>query len=156
MSQFSINKASLTEYIKSQNWHFRVERDNEDSYVVSLGMNLNCRLNSCRILVSASATEIQAYTVSPINANSKDYSNVVEYITRANYGLKVGGFEFDYSDGEIRYHTCHSSKEGIPSQSDVERIVDVGVLMMERYGDGLVKNLMGFGNPAQDIEEAEK
>ena len=38
---------------------------------------------------------------------------------------------------------------------DVEFAVDCGMLMLQRYGDGLFKNIMGFGNPAKDIAEIE-
>ncbi len=155
MSQLRSNKASVYEYVESQKWRYKVERDDDKRYIISLGMNLKSRLSSCRVLIEATETEIQAYGVCPINATSQFYGPVVEYITRANYGLKVGAFEFDYSDGEVRYHTCLSCKEGVPSQKDVERTVDMSFLMMDRYGDGLAKNLMGFGNPEQDIREAE-
>lgn len=47
------------------------------------------------------------------------------------------------------------SAGGVPSLGDVERCVDMGSLMFKRYGDGLVKNIMGFGNPAADIEAIE-
>ena len=40
-------------------------------------------------------------------------------------------------------------------QSVIEDTNDVCFLMFKMYGDGLVKNLMGFGNPEQDIAEAE-
>ena len=30
---------------------------------------------------------------------------MAEYLHRANYGLRVGNFELDYDDGEIRYKT---------------------------------------------------
>ena len=29
--------------------------------------------------------------------------DIAEYLTRANYGMVMGNFEMDYSDGEIRY-----------------------------------------------------
>ena len=155
MSQFQVNKSSLYQYLESQHWRYKVEEDSANRYIVSLGMNLKSRLNSCRVLVVASDAEIQAFAVSPINAKSDCADNVVEYITRANHGLKIGAFEYDYSDGEVRFHTCLSCKEGFPSQADIERSVDMSFIMMDRYGDGLVKNMMGFGNPEQDIQEVE-
>lgn len=80
---------------------------------------------------------------------------MAEYITRANFGLKMGNFELDYRDGEIRYQSCLPCREGIPSLKDIEYAVDVTFLMMNRYGDGLAKNIMGFGDPARDVEAAE-
>jgi hypothetical protein len=31
---------------------------------------------------------------------------VVDLITRINWGTRIGGFQFDHSDGEIRYHAA--------------------------------------------------
>ena len=45
--------------------------------------------------------------------------------------------------------------ETVPSLKEVEFGVDVGYLMLQRYGDGLAKNLMGFGNPEMDIKAIE-
>jgi hypothetical protein len=90
-----------------------------------------------------------------IKASTDVFPQVVEYITRANYGLKIGKLEFDYSDGEVRYQTILSAKEGCPSLKDVERVIDMSFIMLDRYGNGLVKNLMGVGNPEADIREAE-
>lgn len=143
----------VVEYLDSQNWHYSLE--DESDGIIRFGLSIGGKIKNCRIIISASEKEIQTYTVCPINASEDDYDNVVEFITRANYGLKVGNFEFDHSDGEVRYHTCLPCAEGVPSLADVERCVDVGSAMFKRYGDGLVKNIMGFGNPEADIKEIE-
>ena len=144
----------VVEYLNSQNWHYSF--DENDNSIIRFNMNINSKLKSCRVNVFVRDDYIRTYTVSPLNASSDVYTNVVEYITRANYGLNVGSFEFDYSDGEIRYHSYLSCNGFIPPDKDIERYIDIGFLMFNKYGDGLVKNLMGFGNPENDIKEAEK
>lgn len=141
------------EYVKSQNWKYSIVGSEQD--IIELHMSLKGKLNSCRMVVTAGEKEIQAYAFVPIKATPDCYGNVVEFITRANYGLKIGSFEFDYRDGEVRYHTCLPCQDGTPSLKDIEISVDMPVFMLQRYGDGLVKNLMGFGNPEQDIAAIE-
>ena len=141
----------IVEYVKSQNWKYSVEGN-----FVKFNMSLKSKIGKAYNTVVAGETEIQCYAMCPINAKPEDYANVVEYITRANYGLKLGNFEFDYRDGEVRYHTCLRSTDGIPSLTEVEWIVDMPMLMLDKYGDGLAKNLMGFGDPEKDIAEIEK
>ena len=143
----------VVEYLDSQHWKYKIGGSDND--IAELNMSLKSKINSCRLVVTASDTEIQAFAFCPIKASEDCFANVVEFITRANYGLKVGKFEFDYRDGEVRYQACLSCREGIPSLKDVEFTVDVTFLMLQRYGDGLVKNLMGFGNPEQDIKAIE-
>ena len=143
----------VVEYLDSQNWTYKFE--GRDNNVISFGMNIKSKLKSCRMYVFVGEEEIQSIAVSPINATEDVYDNVVEFITRANYGLKVGNFEFDYSDGEVRYQTCLVCSKGVPEMDDVERVVDLPMHMMQRYGDGLAKNMVGYGNPEADIREIE-
>ena len=155
MSQYEINRAALIAYIESQGWNFTVRADNDERYVARMGFNVGNRLRSIDILAIADSTCIQSIGVSPINAKPEDYGMVVEYITRANFGLKVGNFEFDYSDGEVRYQSYLSSWDGQPNRENIEVGVDMPYHMFKKYGDGLVKALMGFGTPEADIAAAE-
>ena len=137
-------------YLDSQNWKYTVK----DGFM-EFGMGIKSKIGNCRIVVVPGEKEIQSYAFCPIKASKDTYANVVEYITRANYGLKVGKFEFDYRDGEVRYQTCLPSRDGTPSLQEVEFIVDLPMLMLQKYGDGLAKNLMGFGDPEKDVAEVE-
>lgn len=152
-SQKEMLFGKIVEYVKSQNWKYRIVGDNQD--ILEFNMGLKGKINSCRVVATSSDKEIQAFTFAPIKADKDAYDNVVEFITRANYGTKLGKFEFDYRDGEVRYQVCLPCREGVPSMKDVEFAVDCGMLMLQRYGDGLVKNIMGFGNPEKDIAEIE-
>lgn len=140
------------EYLDSQNWHYDLDANKG---VIQFNLKIDSKLKNCRMFIFVGEKDIQTYAVCPINASKDVYGNVVEFITRANYGLKLGNFEFDYSDGEIRFHCCMACGGSVPSLMDVERCVDVGFFMLQRYGDGLVKNLMGYGNPEADIKAIE-
>ena len=50
------------------------------------------------------------YSVPAAKAPEARRAAVAEFITRVNYGMVLGNFEMDYSDGEIRYKTSASSK----------------------------------------------
>jgi hypothetical protein len=45
------------------------------------------------------------FSVCPVNVPEDKRLSMADFLTRANYGLKVGNFEMDFSDGEIRYKT---------------------------------------------------
>ena len=153
MAQHDILMSSVQTYLDSQNWHYQVEAEKG---IFRFGMNLRSKISQCRVIVHAQDDCIQAFAVAPLNASEENRPMVAEYITRANYGLKVGKFEMDYSDGEVRYQTILVCSTGIPAQKDIERIVDLSFMMMDRYGNGLIKAIMGIGDPKADIEEAEK
>ena len=141
------------EYLDSQNWHYKLNE--KRSNVIEMSMGVKSKLKSIRMLIVVEEAGIQSFGICPMNASADVYAQVVEFITRANYNLKVGKFEFDYSDGEIRYQAYLPCKDTDPGLKDVERVVDIPILMMQMYGDGLVKSLMGFGDPENDIKAIE-
>ena len=120
-----------------------------------MSFKIDGKLSSIKLYIIATDTEIQSVGMCGIKADEDVHQTVVEYITRANYGLKIGKFEFDYDDGDVRYHSTLSCKDAVPSHQDVERVVDCPFMMFNRYGNGLVKALMGFGDPEADIAMAE-
>ena len=150
MTQKDILIKKTEEYLKSQNWNYALDGD-----VFSLSFRINCKLQRCQVRIYVYEDGILCYGYCPLNATKDVYETVAEYITRANYGYKLGAFEMDYQDGEIRIRTFLSVLEGVPSIKDIERVVDICHLRMQKYGNGLAKALMGFGDPARDIEEAE-
>ena len=109
-----------------------------------------------KVFIKCSDRAISCYAICPLNADEDTRPVVAEYLTRANYGLNNGNFEMDYSDGEIRYKTYMLCSQHVPDIKEVELSVDLSFLMMKRYGNGLAKALMGFGEPEKDIAEAEK
>ena len=143
----------IIEYLDSQNWHYKLNE--QRSNVIEMSMGIKSKLKSVRMLIVAEEAGIQCFSVCPLNATPDVYPQVVEFITRANYNLKMGKFEFDYNDGEIRYQSYFPCKETDPHIKDIERVVDVPFLMMQHYGDGLAKNLMGFGDPENDVKAIE-
>lgn len=135
--------------------HLKYERVGDNNELFILPMTLSGKLNHCRLFISASDSGVSTHAICPINASPDSFEQVVEFITRANYGLKLGKFEMDYSDGEVRYSTCLYMTEGMPAADDLEHHILIPFMMMRRYGDGLVKSLMGLGHPEEDIAEIE-
>lgn len=81
---------------------------------------------------------------------------VAEYLTRANYGLILGNFEMDFSDGEVRYKTAIDVEDGQLSQRMVKIMVYTNVKMMDRYLPGLMRVIDGEASPADAIGEVEQ
>lgn len=58
---------------------------------------------------------------------------IAEAITRANYGLKLGNFEMDLEDGELRYQTAMPLGDSFPDDEVLDHLLYVGGAMIERY-----------------------
>ena len=90
-----------------------------------------------------------------MKTSPKDFEAVAEFITRANFGMIIGNFEFDYSDGEIRYKTS-VDLEGVEVQSNLLRnLVYANVLTMDKYFTGLMRVMYGGITPDEAIREIE-
>ena len=94
----------------------------------------------------------------PLNAGEEERAKVGEFLLRANYGLKVGCFDFDFDDGEISYRMsiyCGSDEFEPPTYEQIDFAVVVGLSMVDRYGDALVKVMFGLVEPEDAIAAVE-
>jgi hypothetical protein len=142
-------------YLHSQNWKYDFDKENG---IFKFGMNLGNKMKSCDVRILIGDDSVSIYTISPIAADPQDREGlelVNEYITRANYNLRIGNFELDHRDGELRYKSTMFCGDMIPTLAVLEHIVDIGFLMWKRYGDGLLAVLFGNAVPAQEIGRIE-
>lgn len=98
------------------------------------------------------------HMILPLSADEEERAKVAEFILRANYGLKVGGFDFDFNDGEISYRTsiyCGSDEFVAPTYEQIDFALVIGMIMVEKYGDALVKVMFGILEPDDAIESVE-
>jgi len=80
---------------------------------------------------------------------------MAEFLTRANYGLVIGNFEMDYSDGEVRYKTSIDVEDDRLSTALVKNLVYANVFLMDRYFPGIMKVMYADIPPAEAIEAIE-
>jgi len=80
---------------------------------------------------------------------------MAEFLTRANYGLVVGNFELDFTDGEIRYKTSIDVEGDCLSKALVRAIVYTNIIMMDKYMPGIMALLYANVSPVQAIARAE-
>lgn len=137
------------EYLNSRGWPIDPVDDEEN--VFELNMQIRSELKTCQAFIIVSDQEILAMAVAPYMVEKSFTADVVEFITRANLGLKIGKFEFDYDEGEVRYQSSLPCSEGVPAMADVARVIELPIMMLERYGDALFRNMTGQGDPAADI-----
>ncbi|MCP4392948.1 MAG: YbjN domain-containing protein [Alphaproteobacteria bacterium] len=77
------------------------------------------------------------YVVAPLVVPLEKRNEVAEYITRANYGLRIGNLEMDFSDGEIRYKSSVDFECEHLSHNLINNAIHPALCSMERYLYGL-------------------
>lgn len=81
---------------------------------------------------------------------------IAEFLARANYGLRIGNFELDMSDGEVRYKVSVDVEGGALVPQMVKNMVAAGLSTFDHYFPGLMS--VGFAgiDPKAAIEEIEE
>lgn len=83
------------------------------------------------------------YAVCPLRAPKETYPAMCEFLTRANYGMIIGNFEMDVSDGEIRYKASLGLKNVEISDPLINNAVYPVLSMMDKYLPGIMMVLTG-------------
>jgi len=145
----------VREYLDKNDWKYDYEVDG-DRKTIRAGVSLNCKLQSVKLGVTFKEMGYTVYAMSPMSADEQTRPVVVEYITRANYGVRNGNFEMDYRDGEIRYKVYVPTKglDTIPDEI-IEESFLIPPTMFNRYGNGLAALMLGFSDPETEIKKAE-
>lgn len=150
-----MNKAvfeRIQKRLKDKGVHYSVEND-----VISMSMRINDTVGVVNVVYDVLDKGILSYAIFNNHAPQEKRVSIAEYLHRANYGLPHGNFEMDYFDGEIRFKLAtYFDDSNTISNNLIDRHVYIPCLMFERYGEGILKLLVGEGDPESLISEAEQ
>ncbi len=108
-----------------------------------------------RVMMVIDETMLQVFTY-PANKVPEDHRQLIaEAITRANYGLKLGNFEMDFEDGELRYQTALPLGETFPDDEIIDHVLYVGGAMVDRYLPAFLSIIYGNEDVKLAIRAAE-
>lgn len=148
------NVEAIRNYIEDQ--EYKHEFDVENSFA-RLGFTVDCKLKNVKIIMQGHPLGIIVYAIPSINVAKDYHSEMMKYITMANYGTVNGCFELDLDDGEIRYKTFVPTMNFKEINNDViDEALTVAIVMIERYGDGIAALSFGFSDAETEIKRAEE
>ncbi len=123
-------------------------------------LQLECQVNNGRLNCYAKALndkqQFAFYSLCPLTAPEEQKSAIAEFITKVNYGMVIGNFEFDFSDGEIRYKTSLDVEGDRLSNALIKQTVYLNVLTMDKYLPALVaviNNELSVDNAIAAVEQ---
>ena len=106
--------------------------------------------------VSANLGPSAAQAICPLKAPERKEADMMEFLTRASYGLIIGNFELELEDGEIRYKTRIDVEEAELTAPLIKPVVYANVLTMDQYWPGLLAVLFGGASPDEALARVEK
>ena len=156
MSPLFGSKSSLfdtvTQYFKDDDWKFR---QMEGKTILSMGFKGDSGTWKCFARVIEDQQRFLFYSMLETNAPADKRQAIAEFITRANYGLRSGNFEMDFSDGEIRYKTFIDIEGGELTATMWKNIVYSNVATMNRYVSGIMSVVYAGTSPEAAMTQIE-
>lgn len=143
---------AMVAFFEDDDWHYHPL---SDAPVLSMGFTGKNGKWMCFAQAREEQHQFVFYSVCPVNVPDDRLSVIVEFITRANYGMIIGNFEVDYHDGEIRYKTSIDVEGDRLSSSLVKQMVYANVLIMDRYLSGMMRVIYGDASPAEEVKRIE-
>lgn len=154
---YSMNIANaVNDFLKEDDWHFSFD---EKRGIFRFGLRLKGKLKKLHYIVDIKEDEYLVYAISPLGADEEDAKmmvNMAEFICRANYGLKMGNFELDFDDGEVRFKVHVLCKGVTPTTEMIKRSIYCPATMFDHYGSGIVDIIFNDTSGKAAVENCEK
>lgn len=151
MSYSSSIAKLIKKFLDEDDWHYSF---NEEKGNFTFNLTLNNKLKKVSYEVRVRDTHYLVYATCPINADDCK-AEMAEFISRANYGLVNGNFEFDFRDGEIRYKCYVGCNDTTPGKEEIRKSIYIPAVMFKRYGEGIAAVLFGVKSAEQAVKDCE-
>jgi hypothetical protein len=143
---------TLSAFLEEDGWK---PRRLEGKHAFSMGYTGKNGDYRCYAVVRVDLEEFLYYVVAPVRIPDELRQAIAEFITRANYGMRIGNFELDYSDGEVRYKSSINFEDEVLTDETIRNAVYPAVQTIDRYLPGLMRVSFGGATPLEAIEEIE-
>jgi hypothetical protein len=143
---------TLGQFLTEDDWH---PRQIEDKYIYRMGFAGSNGDTVCYAQIRVDLEQFLFYVMAPVKAPEETRLAVTEFITRANYGLRIGNFEMDFSDGEMRFKSSLDFEGVTLTPALIKHAIYPAVTTMDRYLPGLMAVIYGGQSPAEAIAEVE-
>jgi hypothetical protein len=143
---------ALVRYFEEDEWAFSPLQDRPLIIVTASGEH---GMYTCYAQAREEHQQVVFYSLYAVKAREEKRMAAMEYITRANYGLVVGNFEMDLSDGEVRYKTSLDVEGEELTSGLIRLLVASNLATSDHYLPGYMLVLYGNLSAEQAIAEIE-
>ena len=144
----------VRDYLDSQEWNYDFDAER---MLLRSGLTVKNRMKSVKIYVNARDGILQSFFVSAVNGDTNDYMELLKFLNYANWNMTSGNFEFDPTDGEIRFrYSIRLGDINEAPESLAEAAIVLPAMMYEKYGDSIATLAFGFSNAEDEIAKIKK
>lgn len=106
--------------------------------------------------VNVELEQLYVYVMAEVNVPDETRLAVAEFMARANYGMRIGNFEIDLGDGEVRYKSSLDFEGEQLTPRLIHNAMYPAVTTMDRYFPSLMKVAYGGATAAEAVQEIEQ
>ncbi len=111
---------------------------------------------SCYAHVDEERSALVFYSVTDRPVPERYRQAASEFLTRANFGLVLGNFELDFSDGETRFKTSVELGPTDPTPELLRPVIYANIAAMDRYLPGIDGVSRGSLTPQEAVALCEE
>jgi hypothetical protein len=141
----------VMEYLDNLGWNYVVS----DEKTLRFPITCDNGKYYCTLIADENRKFICLYTVLPNYIPIDKRSEISEFITRANYGMNLGNFEMDFSDGEVRFKTSMTIYDQLPGENDFSCLIHTNIGTMDNYMKGIMSVVYAGKLPLEAIIDIE-
>jgi hypothetical protein len=114
-------------------------------------------LSTCRLIaqIDEDGGLFQVFGISNLRVPSGCRPSVAEAVARANYGLKVGKFELDFEEGDLRFQAAQLLPYDSLEDHTIERLIGTTMAMLNMYLPAFLSVIYGNEVPQDAIRQVE-
>lgn len=129
---------AINDHLTQNDFHYQFD---EERGVFHYNVGIPGKVKTLKYLVVVKDHDFTVYAIFPLSPDPDDEKEMIamaKFLHRANYGLRVGNFELDMNDGEIRYKVNCICRDITPSDGMIFEAIHCPAMMCERYGSGIL------------------
>ena len=105
--------------------------------------------------VNVELEQLYLYVIADVNVPEETRDVVSEFVCRSNYGMRIGNFEIDVTDGEIRYKSSLDFEGEVLTHQLIRNAIYPAATTIDRYFPALMRVAFGGATAADAVAEVE-
>ncbi len=145
--------ATLIDYMESEQWKYEIL---EGDTMLRFHVKTSAGIMICYADVNEAHDWLCFYSILPVNVTPDRRAAMAEFLSRANHGLRIGNFEMDFDEGEVRFKTSIDIEGGELTETMIDNLLRANLSTMNMYFHGLMKTIFSEKSPSEIIASIER
>lgn len=125
----------------------------KDGAILGFRMSAEKGIFHCYVTFDEVEGYMLVHTLCGFNTPKEKYAEMAELLTRINFVIKIGNFELDFEDGEIRFRTSIRISAEEVSQEMIKHLILINILTMDKTFPILMELIYGTASPSDLLEK---